>query len=137
MRLISVVMGTGGSEARIKASQSLLNYGFRFFETHTLYNANEVITSAKVWKGETETVDLGLNETLIITIPASRYKDLQAEVIPMEPLSAPIAAGEEKGTLSVSLDGKEIVSIPVVSLNEVKAGSFFKQMKDEIQLMIQ
>lgn len=137
MRLISVVMGTGGSEARIKASQSLLNYGFRFFETHKLYEANQVITSAKVWKGETESVDLGIRETLYITIPATRYKDLKAEVTPDGQLNAPINTGEQRGTLSVSLDDKEIVSMPVVTLNAVKAGSFFKQIKDEIQLLIQ
>ena len=45
MRLISVVLGTKSEEARADATQSLLNYGFRFFETHKLYDADNKLLS--------------------------------------------------------------------------------------------
>ena len=48
MRLISVVLGTRSEEARSAESQKLLSYGFRFFETHKLYAANESLTSAHI-----------------------------------------------------------------------------------------
>ena len=41
MRIISVVLGTSSAKSRIDGSQALLNYGFRFFETHLLYRASE------------------------------------------------------------------------------------------------
>ncbi|MEE8320566.1 MAG: D-alanyl-D-alanine carboxypeptidase family protein, partial [Gammaproteobacteria bacterium] len=68
-RLISVVLGSDGTNARAKASQSLLNFGFRFYETHKLYGTNEVITSIKIWKGETDVLDLGIDHDLYITVP--------------------------------------------------------------------
>jgi D-alanyl-D-alanine carboxypeptidase (penicillin-binding protein 5/6) len=37
MRLISVVMGAKNANARANENQTLLNYGFRFFESHRLY----------------------------------------------------------------------------------------------------
>ena len=52
MRLISVVLGTDSENARADTSQALLNYGFRFFETHKLYDAGKQLASARVWKGQ-------------------------------------------------------------------------------------
>ncbi|MEL7297665.1 MAG: D-alanyl-D-alanine carboxypeptidase family protein, partial [Pseudomonadota bacterium] len=60
MRLISAVMGTASAKARIDASQSLLNYGFRFYETRELYAANQEIDTMRVWKGEQDLAGLGV-----------------------------------------------------------------------------
>ncbi|MEW8156302.1 MAG: D-alanyl-D-alanine carboxypeptidase family protein, partial [Candidatus Thiodiazotropha endolucinida] len=76
MRLISVVMGTKGEEARAQASQSLLNYGFRFYETHQLYTAGEVLNRARIWKGDKEKLPLGLSQDLNVTIPRHQYQNL-------------------------------------------------------------
>ncbi|MFM1892112.1 MAG: D-alanyl-D-alanine carboxypeptidase, partial [Pseudomonadota bacterium] len=51
MRLVAVVMGTSSENARAKESLSLLNYGFRFFETHRLYAAGDALVRTRVWKG--------------------------------------------------------------------------------------
>ena len=78
MRLISVVLGTDSEKSRASVSQSLLNYGFRFFETHKLYAAGEILNRSRVWKGENEKVSLGLLEDLYITIPRGSYGELEA-----------------------------------------------------------
>ncbi|MCG8379757.1 MAG: D-alanyl-D-alanine carboxypeptidase, partial [Proteobacteria bacterium] len=57
MRLISVVMGTDGVNARAKASQALLNYSYRFYETHKLYSSGDLITSVKIWKADNEKIN--------------------------------------------------------------------------------
>ena len=74
MRLISVVMGTDSAEARARSSQSIMNFAFRFYETHKLYSADESITKGKLWKGEVEEIDLGIREDMYITIPRGTYK---------------------------------------------------------------
>ena len=76
MRLVSVVMGSRSAEARANDSQALLNYGFRFFETHKLYSGGEEIVAARVWKGAAETVALGVTEDFYLTIPKGRYDSL-------------------------------------------------------------
>ncbi|HKK13923.1 MAG TPA: D-alanyl-D-alanine carboxypeptidase family protein, partial [Gammaproteobacteria bacterium] len=80
MRLISVVLGTKSNEARADASQALLNYGFRFFETHKLYDAHKPLTHARVWKGADDKLSLGLAHTLYVTVPRGQYKDLDASM---------------------------------------------------------
>ncbi|MBA1332830.1 D-alanyl-D-alanine carboxypeptidase, partial [Candidatus Endoriftia persephone str. Guaymas] len=64
MRLISVVMGTKSEKARASASQALLNYGFRFFESHRLYSAGETLNRARIWKGNKPQIALGLAHDL-------------------------------------------------------------------------
>ena len=43
MRLLSVIMGTDSERSRARQSRALLAYGFRFFETHRLYEAAKPI----------------------------------------------------------------------------------------------
>ena len=52
-RLIAVVMGAKNPDLRTSASKSLLEYGFRFFETHKIYNQNETVSQARLFDGET------------------------------------------------------------------------------------
>jgi len=98
MRLISVVLGTKSEEARADASQSLLNYGFRFFETHKLYDSNTRLTTARIWKGAGDSAELGLADTLYITIPRGEYKNLDASMQLQEQITAP--AGPDTGACS-------------------------------------
>ena len=137
MRLISVITGTASDNDRIKSTQALLSFGFRFYETHKLYSANEVIQTGKVWKGAVEEVSLGLNRDLYITIPRGAYKQLQATVDLQPAITAPLRSGEIKGTLKVSLDDKEITSQPLYTLQDVAEGSFFSRIKDEIMLWLE
>ncbi len=137
MRLISVVMGTDGSEARIKASQSLINYGFRFFETHKLYSADEAVTSLRVWKGDRETFEVGLRDDLYVTIPRDQYNNLNAEVEKTGHIIAPVTKGQPQGMLQVSLSGKEMLKVPVVALENVNKGSLLNRLKDEVKLLLE
>src|SRR5690606_21770010 len=50
-RLVSVVMGSTGESQRATDSLALLNWGFRFHETHRLYDADKPVSTQKVWKG--------------------------------------------------------------------------------------
>ena len=137
MRLISVVMGTDGPKSRTRATQSILNFAFRFYETHKLYEANEVITTSKVWKGDSKSIDLGLTDDLVITIPRGKYKKLDAAIEVNSNLIAPISQSQVKGTLKVSLEGEELVNRPLITLGAVAEGSFFERIQDEIKLLFQ
>ena len=137
MRLISVVMGTDSEEARERASQSIMNYAFRFFQTYQMYDANEVIASNKIWKGEKEIIDLGLREKLYLTIPRGAYDKLDAAIELESTIVAPVNEGDIKGTLRIVLDGEELASRPLIVLNSVSEGSFFSRMKDDILLLFE
>ncbi|MFQ5659530.1 MAG: D-alanyl-D-alanine carboxypeptidase family protein [Gammaproteobacteria bacterium] len=137
MRLISVVMGTDGEQARVRSSRSILNFGFRFYETHKLYNANETITTGKIWKGLTDSLDLGIVDDLYITIPRGKYKKLDASVELDSTIIAPVARGDVRGKLRVILEGKELVNKPLIALHSVAEGSLFNRLKDEVELFFE
>lgn len=137
MRLVSVVMGTSSVNARTNESQSLLNYGFRFFETHRLYKAHEPLSEAKVWKGDNDKVDLGLAEDLYVTIPRRHYNDLKAVINIDSRIMAPVAEGETFGNVTVKLAGETVANKPLIALNSIDKGSFVQRLYDEAMLMIQ
>jgi D-alanyl-D-alanine carboxypeptidase (penicillin-binding protein 5/6) len=132
MRLISVVLGTESENARARHSQSLLNYGFRFFETHKLYAADESLTDARVWKGEAPQVALGLAEDLYVTIPRGRYERLQASMELTPAVEAPVARGAALGDVVVTLDGEQVATAPLVALQEVQQGGIARRAIDSV-----
>jgi len=130
-RLISVVMGSTSENQRAVDSQALLNWGFRFFETHKLYDAGKQIAKQKVWKGAADEVQLGLAEPLLITVPRGRYPQLKPSMDVPKTLVAPIAKGQKIGTVKVMLDGKVIAQRPLVAIDPIEQGGFFKRLWDE------
>ncbi len=130
MRIVSVVLGTDSKKARANVSQALLNYGFRFYESHTLYDAGEVLSRPRVWRGEIETLAVGLDKDLAITIPRGAYDKLEAVMDIDKNIEAPIAKGQQIGLVKVSLEGEELASVPLVALETVNEGNLFQQAKD-------
>jgi D-alanyl-D-alanine carboxypeptidase (penicillin-binding protein 5/6) len=130
-RLISVIMGDSSEDQRAVDSQALLNWGFRFFETHTLYAAGKQIAKQKVWKGRSDEVQLGVAEPMLVSVPRGRYPQLKPSMDVPRTLVAPIAKGQKIGTAKVSLDGKVIAQAPLVAINGVQQGGFFKRLWDE------
>lgn len=135
MRLISVVIGEESDKARTQSSQALLNYGFRFFETHLLYRAQEILKTARIWYGAQEQVSLGVGKDIHITIPRGRYRDLDAMMEIDREIEAPITHGQQLGQVNIKLDDDIVISEPIVAMQEVSEGSFFSRTMDSIKLM--
>jgi D-alanyl-D-alanine carboxypeptidase (penicillin-binding protein 5/6) len=134
MRLISVVMRAASESARASDSQSLLNYGFRFFETVQLYEARDELASSEVWKGVTDVVSLGLTNPLFVTIPRGRYAELDAQVKLLPDLTAPLALDQVVGKITVKLDDDVVASLDLVALNAVEEAGFFGRTWDGLRL---
>lgn len=136
MRLISVVMGTESENARANENQTLLNYGFRFFESHRLYEGKKAIQEQRIWKGETETVPLGLAEDFYVTIPRRRYQDLKATVNINNEIVAPIKAGEKLGSVTVALNNETLATKNLIALQSIEKGGILRQLYDSALRMI-
>ncbi len=132
MRLISVVMGTKSAKSRLNHSQSLLNYGFRFFETHKLYKAGQPLTEPRIWKGEQENLPLGLAKDLYITIPRGQYDELDASMELTAQIDAPVQAGEPFGKVVVALDDTHLKQEPLIALKAIPKGNLWRQAKDTV-----
>jgi D-alanyl-D-alanine carboxypeptidase (penicillin-binding protein 5/6) len=127
-RLIAVVMGDSSENQRAVDSQALLNWGFRFYETHQLYAANKTLATPKLWKGDADTVQVGVAQPLLVSTPRGKYEQLKASMELPKSLVAPIAKGQKLGTVKVALDGKVIAEAPLVALQGVEEGGFFKRL---------
>lgn len=137
MRLISVVMGTDGMNARAKASQAILNYGFRFFETHKLYSAGDLITSVKVWKADVDNLNLSINKDIYITVPRGQYEKLEPVVEVDKKIMAPVNKGDQKGVLNIMLENKNITTVPLLALESIVEGGIVNRLKDEVYLLFE
>ncbi|WP_225764921.1 D-alanyl-D-alanine carboxypeptidase family protein [Stenotrophomonas sp. Marseille-Q4652] len=129
-RLIAAVMGGSSEKQRADDSLALLNWGFRFFETHRLYEAGKVVTSQKIWKGKADQVELGVSQPLLVSLPRGRYNDLKPSMDVPKVLEAPIAAGQQIGTVKVTLDGQVVAQAPLVAVSAVEEAGFFKRLWD-------
>jgi D-alanyl-D-alanine carboxypeptidase (penicillin-binding protein 5/6) len=136
MRLIAVVLGTASENARAQEIQKMFNFGFRFFETHQLYAADEAITQTKVWKGQTDQLNLGLAQPLSITVPRGRYKDLQASTNIQQPVVAPVAKGSELGEVEIRLGDEVVATRMLVAVDEVEKGSWWRRILDSLLMLI-
>jgi serine-type D-Ala-D-Ala carboxypeptidase (penicillin-binding protein 5/6) len=134
MRLISIVMGTSSDEARMRESNKLLSYGFRYYETRHLYSAGDRLRVADVWRGQTGEVALGLAESAYVTIPRGHYGDLEAEIEQQRVLRAPIDAGEQLGMLRVRLGDELVYEAPLVAQSSVAEAGFFKRVWHSVLL---
>ena len=134
MRLISVVMGTESEVSRAIESQKLLSFGFRYFETISLYQAGDVLRQVKIWGGKHSSLRLGLENPLLLTIPKGSRDKLSAELTLVEEVHAPITKGDKFGTLTIAGLGEKKVSVPITALNSVEEASFFGRLIDAIQL---
>ena len=137
MRLISVVLGTTSDEARMRESQKLLSFGFRNFETQTLYNANSELRAEPVFYGTLESVGLGVVEEVSVTVPRGYYKDIQAEIsVPIQ-LEAPLVAGQIVGRLKLVLADEVIYEGDVVTLLDVPEAGVFSRLGDFVFLLFE
>lgn len=134
MRLISVVLGTKSSNARVNASQTLLNYGFRFYEAKTIYKPKTDILTQKIWKAEQEEIALQVKHNVSVTIPRGRYQDLNISSNIPSQIIAPISANTVIGTLDVSLDGKSIASANLYAASNIAQAGIFKRAMDSVKL---
>lgn len=134
MRLLSTVLGTKSKAARTTESQKLLTYGFRFFETHKLYSSNDRLTDVKIWKGDSESLPLGILEDLFITIPRGQYDKLDANMSINATIVAPVDIGSVYGSINIMLGSQMVAQRDLVSLRTVDQGSFWHNLIDSVKL---
>lgn len=133
-RLISVVLGTSSENMRASESQKLLNYGFLNFDSHHLYQKDQVVATLPVWKGSVNSIKAGVSSDLTVSLPKGHYPHLKAVLISKQPLLAPISAGQPIGVIRLTVDDKLFAEYPLVALEGVSTANMFKRSWDGIKL---
>jgi D-alanyl-D-alanine carboxypeptidase (penicillin-binding protein 5/6) len=129
-RLIAVVMGAPTPDVRIQSSRTLLEYGFRFFETHKLFKKDIEISKARVYGGDKSEVKFGVNQDSSVTIPRRQKKNLKYQYVIDKQLTAPINQNETIGFMHVKLNDEIIQTYKLTALESVNQGSLYRRTVD-------
>ena len=136
MRLVSVVMGAKSGRGREQETQKLLSYGFRYYETHQLYNAEQVINSPRLWAGASPSLDLVLADPIVLTIPRGQRDNLQVTIEVDNNIVAPILAGQSYGLLNISLNGEVLEQRELLAANNIDSAALFSRLWDHFILFV-
>lgn len=135
-RLLSVLLGARTDSARARESQKLLNWGYQNFDGVQLYAPGEAVKSIEVWKGAETTVQAGFARGLVVTVPKGAAGKLQAELLTLPPVLAPVPKGQKVGVLRVALGTEPLGEYPVVALQRVAAAGFVGRAWDTLRLWV-
>jgi D-alanyl-D-alanine carboxypeptidase (penicillin-binding protein 5/6) len=135
MRLLAVVLGSPTESVRADDSERLLNYGFRFFETHMLYKSNASITEVPLYKGTVPSMAIGLRHDQYITVPTGQYQRLSINTNIPKYLQAPIKKDDQIGELVVQFDQHVVTTEPLYALQDASKSGFFSRTKDSVKLL--
>ena len=135
-RLITVVLGTTSDSARTQESQKLLNWGFQNFDTVKLYAKGQAIATPEVWKGAQRSLKIGFANDVLVTVPKGVAARMKPVLERRDPLVAPLARNSRIGTLKMMVDGKSLLELPVVALEEVPQASIFGRAWDSMRLWL-
>ena len=131
-RLISVVMGAKSPDQRTAISKSLLEYGFRFYETHKIFEKDNVVFNARIFDGEEQEIKLGVLEKQYISVPRRSIKKIKKTYIIDKNLTAPVSKGENVGYVAIELDNEVVTKINLYALEDIQLGSLYRRTLDSI-----
>lgn len=137
MRLISVVLGAKTDASRFRASENLLSWGFRTFETVSPIKADKPFVQQRVWYGDSKMANLGVLTNAAVTLPRGQLNNLKASYTLNTPnLEAPLTKGQVVGTINFQLSGKTIEQKPLVVMDDVQQGGMLSRFWDFISLQV-
>ena len=136
MRLIAIVLGADSTKQRAKETASLLQYGFRFFDTIKLYATNAPIGQKRVWMGNKPKIDIGVSKDIFVTIPKGKQRLLTAKVETKKYILAPQNQFTEVGKITIDYNKEVVAQKPLIVLQNVPKGSLWQRLKDRVQLSV-
>jgi serine-type D-Ala-D-Ala carboxypeptidase (penicillin-binding protein 5/6) len=133
-RMIAIVMGASSAKARADSAMALLSYGFRFYETHKLYDSSKPLATPRLWKGVANQLPIGVAADVLVTVKRGDYDKLKAVMDIPATLIAPYTKGQQVGTLRITLAGQPVQAVPLIALSDAPQCGFFGRLWDSIML---
>jgi D-alanyl-D-alanine carboxypeptidase (penicillin-binding protein 5/6) len=114
-RLILVINGLESNKARATESAKLLDWGFREFDNYALFKAGDTVEVAPVWLGVTPTVEMKITRDVFITMSRKARRNMKVTVKYASPIPAPIQAGQQIGTVSITAPDFDTIVVPLTA----------------------
>ena len=130
MRLIVVVNGLEDPDDRASEAKKMLEWGFRNFESRTVFAAQQPVGSAKVFGGESRSVKLASPEPIKVMVQKNGTDKLIARMIYSGPIRAPIESGQQVGIVKIWRGANIATEAPVYAAESVATGSTMRRAID-------
>ena len=129
-RLIVVINGLDDPDDRAAEAKKMLEWGFRNFETRTLFAADQPVGNAKVFGGASRSVKLASREPIRVMVLKNGSDKLIARVLYNGPVRAPVESGQQIGLVKVWRGGNIAVEAPVYAAESIERGSTMRRAID-------
>jgi D-alanyl-D-alanine carboxypeptidase (penicillin-binding protein 5/6) len=135
-RLIVVVNGLEDPEDRASEAKKMLEWGYRNFETRTLFAADQPIGYAKVFGGDSRSIKLSSPDPIKVMVQKNGNEKLIARIVYNGPVRAPIEAGQKIGVVRVWRGANVAVESPVFAAESVGTGSTMRRAIDGVSELV-
>ena len=127
MELIAVIMKAPTSTQRFEDATNLLNYGF---STYTLENVvpESALPPVPVSLGTQATVQPVLGENTHLLLEKAKAGSLQQLVTLADSVEAPVAAGSQLGTLTITSGEEVVAELPILAGEEIPRVTFSQML---------
>ena len=136
-RVILMITGLNSSGERASEAERLMNWAFRQFTEETLVPAGKTVAQAEVWLGKKNTVGLAVADEVVALVPYLNRDEIKAEVRYAGPIEAPIAKGDELGTLTITIPDLKEQTFAVVATEDVEAAGLLQRMGVSAQKLVE
>ena len=127
--LISVIMAGPDSKTRFRDAAALLTYGFGICTVYCDEEPPE-LPDAMIQNGIKDTVPCHYGNTFsYLSTKNENFSEIEKQMMWVEELEAPVEAGQQIGTLSYILNGKEIGNVPILASEDVKRANYIDYLK--------
>ena len=127
-RLVSIVAGSPTGRMQKAASRAFLEWGFRSFEGHPLFDQGEVVGEARVQGGSARTVPLIAQRPIGYDLPVGQTAKVTLSIRYEGPLRAPIAQGEQVAELEIAVEGLRPSRVPLVAAQPIEEANIAERL---------
>ncbi len=129
-RLVLALYGCRTAKERAEEARKLLLWGFRSFDSRSIFAAGEVVGGAKVYGGASSEVPLVADGEVKILAPRNSSEKFIGRIVYTGPLIAPVEAGREVARLKIFRGTEQVLDLPLKTTKAVEQGSLPRRAMD-------
>ena len=134
-RFVMVLNGMESMKQRSTESRRLMDLMFREYQTYEFFKKDQPVDQANVWLGTAPKVDLILDAPLKMLLSRKQRQALEISVQWLDPVPAPIRAGDQIGTLVINLPD-EVTKLPLRAAYNVDSLGLFNRIGAAVKYLV-
>ncbi|MGI8570992.1 MAG: D-alanyl-D-alanine carboxypeptidase family protein [Methylocella sp.] len=129
-RLILALYGAPTAKERAEEARKIFLWGFRSFDSKTIFQAGETIGGAKVYGGSASEVPLVADKEVRILVPRTVTGKFTGRIVYTGPLIAPVEAGQVVARLKIFRGTELILDLPLKTAAAIEQGALPRRAMD-------